>query len=359
MTPRENVLSCLRRTGYERVPFEFSLCPSLRETFVRATGRADGDYAAHYDFPVRGGCVYRSSNAGRDWSPFYGRPLVPGTTTSEWGVAYEPGGNVESHHLTHMLHPMEALDSVEQLRAYPWPVVTADSFAGSREGVAAVQAAGYASAGHLACTIWETSWYLRGMETLMVEMMTGDEKAAVLLDTVTAVNARRAELMAASGIDMLWLGDDIGMQRAMMMDPGLWREWLQPRLKHVIARARAAAPGPLLVLYHTCGYARPAIEGLIEAGIDILNPVQPECMDFGEIHAEYGGRLSFHGTIGTQTTMPFGKPEDVRRAVLRNLETAGPRGGLMPAPTHMVEPEVPWENMEAFIRACRDFAPGA
>jgi uroporphyrinogen decarboxylase len=161
--------------------------------------------------------------------------------------------------------------------------------------------------------------------------------------------------MAASGIDVLGLGDDIGMQQGMLMAPGFWLEWLQPRLKRVIASARAAAPGELLVLYHTCGFAEPAIPGLIEAGVDILNPVQPECMDFAAIHAAYGDRLSFHGTIGTQTTMPFGTPAEVREAVRRNLAIAGPRGGLMPAPTHMVEPEVPWENVEAFVDACRTF----
>ena len=358
MTPRENVLSCLRRSGYERVPFEFNLCPALREQFIAVTGCRDGDHARFYDFPIRGGCVYRSSNAGRDWAACYSRPLAPGTTVSEWGVAYEPGGNRESHHLTHMLHPMESFDSLEQFQSYPWPEVTLESVAGSAEAIAATKAEGYASALHLACSVWETSWYLRGMETLMVEMMTGDEKAVYLLDRVMSINARKAELMAAAGVDILWLGDDIGMQRSMMMAPELWMEWLQPRLKRIIDRARAAAPGPLLVMYHTCGFARPAIPGLIAAGIDVLNPVQPECMDFESVHAEYGDRLSFHGTIGTQTTMPFGTAEDVRRAVWRNLELAAERGGLMPAPTHMLEPEVPWENIDAFVRACREFEPG-
>jgi len=120
-------------------------------------------------------------------------------------------------------------------------------------------------------------------------------------------------------------------------------------------RARAAAPGPLLVFYHSCGFVEPAIPGLIDAGVDILDPVQPECMDFAKLHALYGDRLSFHGTIGTQTTMPFGTPAEVEAVVKRNLDIAGPRGGLMPAPTHLVEPEVPWENMEAFIRACRNY----
>ena len=97
------------------------------------------------------------------------------------------------------------------------------------------------------------------------------------------------------------------------------------------------------------------IPHLIEAGIDVLDPVQPECMDFGEIHAAYGDVLSFHGTIGTQTTMPFGTPDDVRREVFKNLDIAGDKGGLFVAPTHMLEPEVPVENLVAYINACKEY----
>ena len=95
----------------------------------------------------------------------------------------------------------------------------------------------------------------------------------------------------------------------------------------------------------------------IDLGIDVLNPVQPECMDFGSLHARHGGRLSFHGAIGTQTTMPFGTPEEVAATVRRNLAIAGPEGGLLVAPTHMLEPEVPWANIEAFIEACAQWKP--
>jgi uroporphyrinogen decarboxylase len=78
-------------------------------------------------------------------------------------------------------------------------------------------------------------------------------------------------------------------------------------------------------------------------------------MDFHEIHEMYGDKLSFHGTIGTQTTMPFGSPEDVRKEVFRNLELAGDKGGLFVAPTHLLEPEVPWENIIAYVEACKEF----
>ena len=93
----------------------------------------------------------------------------------------------------------------------------------------------------------------------------------------------------------------------------------------------------------------------MEAGVEVLNPVQPECMDFAEIHAEYGKKLSFWGTVGTQSTMPFGTPDEVKAVVRRNLEIAGEAGGLLCTPTHLLEPEVPWENIEAYVEACREF----
>ena len=73
---------------------------------------------------------------------------------------------------------------------------------------------------------------------------------------------------------------------------------------------------------------------------------------------EYGGKISFHGTIGTQTTMPFGTPQEVRDTVLEHLEIAKEKGGLFPAPTHLLEPEVPWENILAYVDACRSYKPG-
>jgi uroporphyrinogen decarboxylase len=148
------------------------------------------------------------------------------------------------------------------------------------------------------------------------------------------------------------------MQDSIMMSEGMYREWLQPRLAKVIAAAKAKKPD-VLIFYHTCGFVEPLIPNLIEAGIDILNPVQPECMDFAEIHAEYGDRLSFNGTLGTQTTMPFGTPDEVRKTVLTNLEIAGPKGGLLCCPTHMLEPEVPWENIVAYVEACKEFSGGS
>ncbi len=99
----------------------------------------------------------------------------------------------------------------------------------------------------------------------------------------------------------------------------------------------------------------PFLEELAEIGMDILNPVQPECMDFEEVHRRIGERMSFWGTIGTQKVLPFGTPEDVRRQVERNLRICEEKGGIFIGPTHMVEPEIPWENLLAMKEAVENF----
>lgn len=194
------------------------------------------------------------------------------------------------------------------------------------------------------------------MEDLMMDMMSDDPIASYLLDEVTARAAHRAASYARAGVDMLYLGDDIGMQRTPMMSLELYCKWLKPRLAAVIRAARDVNPD-ILVFYHSCGFVTPFLPHLIEAGVDVLNPVQPESMDFGAICREYGGKISFHGTIGTQTTMPFGTPQQVRETVWKHLQIAKPFGGLLPAPTHLLEPEVPWENVLAYAEACRAYRP--
>lgn len=205
------------------------------------------------------------------------------------------------------------------------------------------------------CTIWETAWYLRSMDELFVDMALEDEKAVWLLDRITDLACFRARKFAEAGVDILGLGDDIGMQDAPMISSEMCQQWLKPRLAKVISAAKEVNP-ELLISYHSCGFVKPFIGDLIDAGVDILNPVQPESMDFAEVFSEYNGKISFNGTIGTQQLMPHGTPEEVRAEVRRNLEIAGEKGGLFCCPTHMLETEVPWENIEAYVEVCWEFS---
>lgn len=350
MTKRENYLSIAHRTGYDKMPVDFSMCPHLYEQFQ--------EYMKNHDIDIN----YSHVNIS-DLSPkiadektlweFYDHGFKEGTLIDMYGVAHEPG-SAAAFHMTKMYHPMEKFDSVEQIMAYPMPDFTNADATEQKRQVEEAHKKDMAACGQMQCTVWETAWYMRGMENLMADMMMEDPIAEALLDRVTDAAALRAASFAKSGADSLFLGDDIGMQKTVMMSDELYCTWLKPRLAKVIAAAKAINP-QIVVFYHSCGFVTPFIPHLIDAGVDVLNPVQPECMDFKEIHDKFGDKISFHGTIGTQTTMPFGTPDDIRREVYKNLEIAGDKGGLFVAPTHLLEPEVPIENVIAYIKACNDF----
>lgn len=343
MTPRENLLSALRRQGFETAPIDCNtFCPSQREAFARRFGH--GDIEGYFGVSHR--CLGLDLQAAFDDPRRLYREETPPPNTDfdVWGVGHSHQDGC--HHMTRMHHPLAGDPALDEVAAYPLPAIRPGAAEALEARVRALHARGLAAKGNMACTIWETAWYIRSMEALMMDMLDDDPRATALLDRVAALSCERIAGFAAAGCDIVELGDDIGMQSTPMMNPDLWRRWLKPRLAAVIRAGRARKPD-LLVFYHSCGFVLPFLEDLIEVGVDILNPVQPECMDFADVHARTQGRLSFWGTIGTQRLLPFGTPDEVRAAVRRNLDICGPAGGIVIGPTHMVEPEVPWENLEA------------
>jgi uroporphyrinogen decarboxylase len=129
-----------------------------------------------------------------------------------------------------------------------------------------------------------------------------------------------------------------------------WREFLKPRLTATVQAVKRVNPASF-VFYHSDGNVESLIPDLIEIGIDILNPIQPECMDPATLKRRFGDRLSFWGTVSVQRTMPFGSPDDVRHEVRTRIRDVGRGGGLILAPAHVLSPEVPWENILAFFEA--------
>ena len=353
MTNRENFISIGRRKGYEYMPVNLILCPSLKEKYQTYL------LEHNLNLPIGEGYIKDLPFTCQSEEYFLkniykNKNFKPGTRIDKWGIAHEPG-SAAAYHMTYMHNPMKDFDSVEQIESYPLPVFHNEGFEEQIKAAKAFHDEDRAVVGSMQCTIWETAWYMRGMENLMCDMMSDDPMATVLLDRVTEIAIQRAVSFAKAGADGIFLGDDVGMQHTIMMSESLYEEWLKPRLKRVIDAARAVNPD-ILIFYHSCGHITELIPYLIEAGVDVLNPVQPECMDFREIHDRFGDRLSFHGTIGTQTTMPFGTPDEVRRKVFEHLDIAGKKGGLYVCPTHILEPEVPIENVVAYIQACIDYS---
>jgi uroporphyrinogen decarboxylase len=352
MTNRENVIRALRRDHPERVPFDMTLCPAHVENLKAKTGTAD--YHAYFQFPYRY-VELEPSVKKIDYSSYY-RNLPPTAKplswNPEWGVLSVPGSLA---HFEEMLHPMENFEDAEEILAYPFPDYNeAYRWNGMDAKTGSLKQNDLIAIAFMQMTIFEVAWYLRGMENFMIDLIDNYEFAETLLDSIMNIRIGMAEKYAQYGIDILMLGDDVSTQLEMMIDPGLWREVIKPRLVKVIRAAKQAKPD-ILIFYHGDGNLQAIIPDLIEAGVDILNPVQPECMDPVIIKRQYGDRLSFWGTIGTQTTLPFGTAKDVEAVVKKNIETVGSGGGLLLAPTHMIEPEVPWENIEAFIGAIKKY----
>lgn len=201
-------------------------------------------------------------------------------------------------------------------------------------------------------TIFETAWALRGYEQLIVDMASDPGRASHVLEIPFRYHQTVARRLVSLGVDMIWLGDDVGGQNAMLMSPRMWRAYLKPRMAELIASLRAINP-QIKVAYHSDGVIYPIIPDLIEIGIDVLNPIQPQAMHPVKLKAEYGDRLCFWGTLDIQQTLPFGSPEDVRREVLSRLKTIGQGGGLILGPTHNLQLDTPLENFWAMIDTIR------
>jgi len=211
----------------------------------------------------------------------------------------------------------------------------------------------YFIVGATVTTIWETAWALRGYERLLVDMVTEPELTDAILEFPFQYHMAAAERLARLGVDMLWTGDDIGSQRGMLFSPATWRRFYKPRMAELISRVKAINPS-IRVAYHTDGDVRAVLPELIEIGIDVLNPVQPACMDPAWIKREYGDRLMFWGSVDEQHTLPFGTPDDVRSEIRLRLDTIGHGGGLILGPTHHVQLDTPLENFWAMVETIRE-----
>jgi uroporphyrinogen decarboxylase len=347
---REDLLSCLRREGFSRVHVDYVFCESQVRAFNKRFG--NNDYETYLGLSHRKLEVDVKRNFTDGRSQFRREILPDSTIFDEYGIGHSKGSEL-AFHMTRMHHPLKGADEYE-INNYPYPSVDESRLPDFNKKVISLHKRGLASFGFMQMTIWEASWYLRSMEDLMIDMMTESESATVLFDKITDFACAKARAYALAGLDILSLGDDIGTQNSLMLDVSLWEKWLQPRLKKVIRAAREIKPD-ILIFYHSCGYITPFIDKLIETGIDILNPIQPECMEFNEIHNQFGDRLSFWGTIGTQKLLPYGSKDEVKSITRQRLEKCSIKGGIVVGPTHMVEPEVPWNNIMAIVEAAREF----
>jgi len=156
--------------------------------------------------------------------------------------------------------------------------------------------------------------------------------------------------MVEEGADVIQMAGDIATEQAMMISPTWWRAEIKPRLARVIAATRRPSA---YYYFHSDGAMQTVIPDLVEIGFDIVDPVQPECMDVVEIKRRYGDQVTLHSTLSSQHTLPFGTPDDVRAEVRARVRECGYNGGLILAPSNVVQHDVPLANLLALCDVIR------
>jgi uroporphyrinogen decarboxylase len=254
-------------------------------------------------------------------------------------------------------NPLARAQSIDDLRAFPFPDATSPlPIADLRAQVDTLHAQGLAAGGnlpHLGGELFEAAWRLRGLEAFLLDLIERPDWAHFLLDRLTDLACRNAEALAQADIDVMGLGDDVGMPGAMMIGPKTWRTFFKPRMARMVRAARAIKPD-IRVLFHSDGYFAPLIPDLLDIGVNAIT-IQPDHMDAVRIRQQYDSQLAFWGTIGYQTTFSYARPEAIRAEVKTRIETLG-RAGLVLAPAYDIdEPDIPWENIAAFLNAARSY----
>ena len=336
MTKRERVLCAFSRKTPDKVPCWIQPGSYLSQIVKENTG--SDNPAEYFDMDIKQFVYYGPTKNQGNFSKY---PSWNGKYVNEWGQGSCP--------------PMKDFRTAKDVYEYPFPDVGASyRYEHLPEAVEKIKEEGLPAVSGYECGSFEHLWALRGMDNFLVDLLDEPEFLTPLIEKVSDLKAQIAAGYAKAGVDIVWTGDDLGSEIAMLMDPELWRKHLKPCVKKIAESAKKAKPD-VLVAFHSDGYIEPIIIDLIEVGIDILQAVQPECMDTAKLKEEYGDKLSFWGTMGTQSTMAFGTPEDVKMVVKERIMTVGKGGGLCIGPSHTLESPTPWENIVAFFEAVDAF----
>jgi len=253
-----------------------------------------------------------------------------------WGVVKKgPYGGIDIY------HPLENVSSIDEIGKYNWPDpddYNYNQFLRECEEFAdyAVCSGPWSSFLYVACE-------LMGMENFLVSLVEKPKIAHLLLDKIVDFYCEVVKRMfekAKNKIDIFFMGDDYGTQDGLLISLPLWRSFISPRLKRLISLAKSYG---YKVMLHSCGSVRELIPDLIQLGVDILDPIQVRAkgMEIEKLKRDFGDNISFHGSIDTQYTLPFGSPEEVKIEVIQRLEKIAPGGGFCLAPSQVFLPEIP------------------
>ncbi|MFW6180143.1 MAG: uroporphyrinogen decarboxylase family protein [Spirochaetota bacterium] len=369
MTPRERMRAAMNRQEPDRVPMVlwgsyYTLNDQTYFNLLEHLGlgeplppfrRHKPRNSNYYDDRV---LDLLGTDARYVWSGFtdLGGARMDADGKDAWGVVWRRMGDT----VVSCGAPLAAMDT-EGIETYPWPdperyldfdLMRARVRQLERDypdhavGARAVNSYGP----------FEQAAELRGREQFYLDMAMAPELAGLIVRKCTEVICRTQELYldAVGGrIDFFEIpGDDYGSAQGLMISPRSFREMFKPELARIagmVKRYRADLP----VVFHTDGAVAEIIPDLVDAGVDVLNPLEPlPATDWEAVKRAYGDRLAFMGGIDLKQALT-GPVEGVREEVARRIRIFGPGGGYILTSANHMPPDVPPENIVAMFQACR------
>ena len=326
---REWIERTLRHEEGDPVPYNFMFSPPALRL---AESHYGTDLERQLDLPIR-------MSGPRSVKPLYAAPQEYGPTIrDEFGVVWSTSAIDRGS-------PIGPCLPEPSLSAYRFPDPTGEYRFGHLAAWCAAQAGHYRIL--WVGDLWERATFMRGMEDLLADVVLHPQFVASLLEQLTEYILRTMAILCERfEFEGIALSDDYGTQRALVLSPGHWRHFIRPCLARIYGFAKARGR---TVFHHSCGNNLPIIGDLIDLGLDILHPLQPEAMDVEFLKREFGRHLTFCGGLSTQRLLVEGAPGEIRREVRRLKAVMGRGGGYILEPGITIQADVPLENMMAMI----------
>jgi uroporphyrinogen decarboxylase len=338
MNARERVFTALNHEEPDRLPRFNWFSPKVGRELRRILGIPDTD-PRQLDVELGHDWVVDFVGVTSPWVSQVNDPLlVPrdgAIFQDAWGITYK--GLREDDGGSYPAIIRNPLAEAKDLSGYTFPTVQKDVNLENFKSVVRRYGKDFPIVGAVPSTVFEGSWFLRGLDQFLQDMLINRDFAEQIMDGVMAFNTEAALQTVSLGADIVWLGDDVGVQSAMLISPQLWRECLKPRYAHIIGELKSRNKN-VIVAFHTDGYIEPIIEDFIDIGLDILNSLQPDSNDLASIKKRYGRNLCFWGGVDVQHAIPFGTAEEVVREVRLRIEQMGAGGGFVICSSNGIEP---------------------
>jgi uroporphyrinogen decarboxylase len=355
LSPWQRVEATLTHRQPDRVPFDFWAVP---EVWDRLRVALDLPATAQGDEELLGLLGVDCRIVAPRYVGTKARELADGTYIDAWGTHRRRVSNEFSTYGEYASHPLTGAETAADVDAWDWPTPDDWDVSGLRDQCERLNERQRYHLRYEVGGIFEWSWALRGFERFLLDLAQKPEVACAIMDHFTDIyieNTRRVIEASGGLLDMVYTYDDVGMQNGLLISPRMWRKYILPRHQRLNAAIRAAAYR-VKIMYHSCGAVYPLIGAFIdEMGIDVLNPLQPRAagMDMARIKAEFGSRISFHGAIDIQHTLPHGTPAQVQAEVRERCRVLGRGGGYICTSAHHIQADTPLENIIALYTTPR------